>query len=74
MPGTDGPTAIAALRANPATADLPILLMSGTDGAAANAIRLGADGFLRKPFEPAELVAGVETSLQSTDRVAGRRA
>jgi CheY-like chemotaxis protein len=72
MPHTDGPTAIAALRADPATASLPILLMSGTDGVDAAAARLGADGFLRKPFEASQLVAQVDRLLRINDRVRQR--
>jgi CheY-like chemotaxis protein len=74
MPGTDGPSAIAALRADPATADVPILLMSGTNGTEATAGRIGADEFLRKPFEAAELVAAVDRLLRSTHRAARRHA
>lgn len=74
MPGTDGPSAIAALRADPATANVPILLMSGTDGTEASAERLGADSFLRKPFEAEQLVAEVETLLRFANRIARRRA
>jgi len=70
MPGTDGPTAIAALRASPATANVPILLMSGTDGTAASASRFGADAYLRKPFEAEQLVAAVARLLAVTDRAA----
>jgi CheY-like chemotaxis protein len=63
MPEMDGPTAIAALRSDPATRGLPILLMSGTedgDGAANS----GADSFLPKPFSLAELLARVDELLR----------
>ena len=75
MPKTDGPTAIAALRADPATAHLPILLMSGTEGAEATSVEVGADAFLPKPFAAAELSAAVERLLEMTGRrsVATRR-
>jgi len=70
MPGTDGPTAIAALRAAPATANVPILLMSGTDGTEASAGRFGADAYLRKPFDAEELVAAVDRLLRVGERAA----
>ena len=68
MPNTDGPTAIAALRADPATERLPILLMSGTDGAEATSDEVGADAFLRKPFGVDEFSAAVQRLLEMTER------
>ncbi len=63
MPNMDGPTAIAALRAQEATARLPILLMSGTDGGDVLAAAIGADAFLGKPFRSEQLLAGVNDLL-----------
>jgi CheY-like chemotaxis protein len=68
MPHTDGPTAIASLRADPATERLPILLMSGTEGAETASGEMGADFFLRKPFAPEQLSAAVERLLELTER------
>jgi len=74
MPKLDGLTAIAALRADPATDRLPILLMSGTEGVEAAAAHSGADRFLRKPFQAEDLVAEVEKLLADTLRTAGQSA
>lgn len=68
MPRMDGPTAIAALRADPATERVPILLMSGTDGGEATAIEVGADAFLAKPFLAADFSAAVERLLEKNER------
>jgi CheY-like chemotaxis protein len=68
MPRTDGPTAIATLRADPATAHIPILLMSGTEGGQGVLAEIGADAFLRKPFVPAELLAAVDRLLEAPDK------
>lgn len=65
MPYVDGPTAIGVLRAQAATALLPILLMSGTEDAENSAIEIGANGFLRKPFHAGELRAQVNDLLQA---------
>jgi CheY-like chemotaxis protein len=70
MPEMDGPTAIALLRADPTTATVPILLMSGTAGLDEVAADTGADAFLPKPFQRKELVAGVARLLGSIDRMA----
>ena len=70
MPEMDGPTAIAILRADPTTARLPILLMSGTEGVTDDVVAItGADAFLRKPFQGRELRAGVASLLQVVDRM-----
>ncbi len=61
MPRLDGFGALERLRADPSTADLPVVLVTGR-GQGADRDRgeaLGADGYLSKPFEPAELVAVV---------------
>ena len=70
MPEMDGPTAIAILRADPTTAGLPILLMSGTEGTDADVAALtGADAFLRKPFQSDELLSEVARLLGIIDRM-----
>ena len=55
MPGLSGADVVAAFAADPATATLPVVIMSA-DWTAAR------DG-LRKPFTPAELVATVRRHL-----------
>ena len=69
MPEMDGSTAIGLLRADPTTARLPILLMSGSEGADEIAADAGADAFLRKPFQSDELLAEVARLLGILDRM-----
>src|SRR3954471_16481793 len=45
MPHVDGPTAIATLRGDAATARIPILLMSGTEAGDGTSGDIGADAF-----------------------------
>jgi DNA-binding response OmpR family regulator len=71
MPDMDGPTAIAALRAQAETALLPILLMSGTEAGETNAIEIGANSFLRKPFHAAELRERVSELLHEAQLAHG---
>lgn len=68
MPAMDGPTAIAALRAHPATTLLPIILMSGTEADETVALKTGANAFLRKPFQSDELLDQVAALLQDEAR------
>lgn len=64
MPGMDGPTTFKALRQNPATAQIPVLLLTakvqGTDQK--RFADLGVQAILTKPFDPMTLstqIAGV---------------
>ncbi len=52
MPGMDGTTFLACVRANPDWANIPFVMMSAhsADEERKNALALGADGFLVKPF------------------------
>jgi CheY-like chemotaxis protein len=50
----NGGELIARLRANPKTADLPIILVSASPGSER---RTAADAFFRKPFDPTEIAA-----------------
>jgi CheY-like chemotaxis protein len=70
MPRLDGLAALQALRADPRTAAVPVVLVTGRAQAAdrAQGEALGADAYLPKPFEPAELVAVVGSLAR-----AGRR-
>ena len=58
MPRLNGFDTVARLRDNPATADIPVVVVTGR-AQAADVDRgrdLGVDAYLTKPFEPAELV------------------
>lgn len=59
MPGLNGVELTAALRANPRTRDVPIIVITGVGGAPDWKLlrRLGASGFLVKPFDPEALAA-----------------
>jgi response regulator RpfG family c-di-GMP phosphodiesterase len=61
MPGTTGLELCAELKGRAATRDIPIILLTGSNGGtSAAAKRVGADAFLRKPFSPLELLAVAE--------------
>ena len=65
MPVLDGPGLIAALRAEPALAALPVLVLTteGDEQVYAQARALGVQGWLGKPVEPETLVAVVADFL-----------
>lgn len=57
LPGKDGWTVLRELRANDATVDLPILMLTGhtTTSDRRKAEAIGVSGFMTKPFQPNEL-------------------
>jgi putative two-component system response regulator len=61
MPGMSGLELCRALKDDPATRDIAVVLLTGSEsGTAVEADRAGADAFLRKPFSPLELLSIVE--------------
>jgi len=61
MPGGSGLDLCRDLKADPATDGISVVLLTGSDGGTAeDAANAGADGFLRKPFSPLELLSVVE--------------
>ncbi|WP_100499749.1 SpoIIE family protein phosphatase [Geodermatophilus chilensis] len=66
MPGLDGMGLLAALRAEPRTARVPVVLLSARAGeeAAVEGLAAGADDYLVKPFSAQELLARVGAHLE----------
>jgi response regulator RpfG family c-di-GMP phosphodiesterase len=61
MPGTTGLELCRELKDDPATRDIPIILLTGSDGGTDAAAKgAGANAFVRKPFSPLELLAVAE--------------
>lgn len=67
LPGMQGTAVVQALRLQPETATLPVLLMtgSGTDRSVIEGLEAGADDFLAKPVRLDELVARVRAHMRS---------
>lgn len=64
LPGLDGLQVMDQIRRREHTA---VILVSGNSADPAIGLRLGADDYLAKPFEPAELVARVQAVLRRCD-------
>lgn len=69
MPRLSGLDLVRALRASPATAELPAILVTSRRHAEATeeGLAAGATDYIGKPFSPGELLARVETQLRLRD-------
>ena len=65
MPLMNGGELIGRLRANPATADVPVILVSSSPGSER---KTAADAFFSKPFDPTELAECAARLLASSHR------
>jgi len=75
LPDADGRQLLSELRRDPTTANLTVIILSGSESEVARAecLALGANAFLDKPFTPEPFRVLVE-SLLRTDERANRRA
>ncbi|MEU5720474.1 SpoIIE family protein phosphatase [Micromonospora sp. NPDC047738] len=66
MPRLDGYGLVSALRANPVTRHVPIVLLSARAGSAEEVagLSVGADDYLTKPFSSQELIARVRANVE----------
>src|SRR5207247_1460090 len=60
MPGMDGITFCRGLKADPFTRTIPVVILTGDSVSETAGKEAGADGFLRKPFSPLELLTLAE--------------
>lgn len=75
MPGENGLELARSLRLAPATAQLPVMLLTARAGAddRIGGLEAGADDYLAKPFEPRELLLRVHAILRRTAKPAPAR-
>ncbi len=69
MPIMDGWEFLRELRANPATAEIPVLVITahGQSGTATEVAEIGAQGYLEKPFRRDQLLALVAPYLDADE-------
>jgi DNA-binding response OmpR family regulator len=75
MPGMDGFAVCETLRENPATASIPVLMLTGLCShiSQLGAFDSGATDYLIKPFVPEELISKVKKLLSRAQRLAAQR-
>ncbi|HEY7059116.1 MAG TPA: response regulator transcription factor [Vicinamibacterales bacterium] len=73
LPGMDGLLVCQALRADPATAAIPVIMLTarGEEADRIRGLELGADDYVTKPFSPKELTARVAALLRRAQRYSG---
>jgi diguanylate cyclase (GGDEF)-like protein len=66
MPHLDGHAVLATIKAEPELADIPVVFVTSrvTTEDVVEGLRLGAHDYLRKPFEPSELLARVHAAVR----------
>ena len=72
LPGMDGLLVCQTLRSDPATASIPIIMLTarGEEAERITGLELGADDYVTKPFSPRELTARVAALLRRVQRPA----
>src|SRR5580693_1792956 len=70
MPGMDGMAMVKAIRANPATRGIAVLMLTSEDSVEkeAQALEAGVDDYILKPVEPRRLAARVRSLLARSQR------
>lgn len=71
LPGMDGLIVVQAMRADPALAKIPVIMLTarGEESDRVSGLELGADDYVTKPFSPKELSARVTALLRRAGRV-----
>jgi CheY-like chemotaxis protein len=66
MPGLSGIEILKALRQDPRTANIPVIMLSGKEGGSehAEAVALGAFAYLVKPVSPPQLLETIQEALR----------
>ena len=66
MPGLNGWQVFERLRGDPRWSGIPVVMLTALAQRAdvERAVELGVDGYLTKPFEPADLIHTIEETLQ----------
>ena len=68
MPKMDGFEVCRELKVNPASADIPVIFLTGESDAASetDALAAGAAGYITKPIDPDALLTQIHACLKST--------
>ncbi len=68
IPGGGGFVVAERLKQSTATQHIPIIFLTGIPGGEERAYKLGASGYVMKPYQPEELLETIHTALQISRR------
>jgi DNA-binding response OmpR family regulator len=70
MPGMGGPEVLRHLKAEKASAGIPVMMLTAKTGreSVEEAVKLGAEDYLAKPIDPVRLMARVEKIMEKVNR------
>lgn len=70
MPHKDGLQVLKEVKANEETRDIPVVMLTSMtrEDVVIQGIKLGAQGYIKKPFHPSDLIERVKPYLQLNDK------
>jgi CheY-like chemotaxis protein len=68
IPGGGGFVVAERLKQSAATHHIPIIFLTGIQGGQERAYKLGASGYLMKPYQPEELMETIHNALEMSRR------
>ncbi|HXX35967.1 MAG TPA: response regulator [Thermodesulfobacteriota bacterium] len=71
IPGGGGFVVAERLKQSAATHRIPIIFLTGISGGEERAYKLGASGYVMKPYQPEELMKAIHKALEISRREAG---
>ena len=72
IPGGGGFVVAERLKQSAATHRIPIIFLTGIPGGEERAYKLGASGYLMKPYQPEELMKAIQNALEISRRESGQ--
>ncbi|WP_376792432.1 response regulator [Thermoflexus sp.] len=72
LPDADGLTVCQAMKSNPQLRDIPVLILTGRSAIAqlVEGLRIGAEDYVTKPYDPREVLARLQARLRFGRRIA----
>ncbi|MGO8990021.1 MAG: response regulator [bacterium] len=71
IPGGGGFVVAERLKQSAATHRIPIIFLTGIPGGEERAYKLGASGYIMKPYQPEELMEAIHNALETSRRESG---